>query len=156
MKLPSPLIEVTVFLLISMQKCNSQKPGTHEMDPLLRLLMNNPIYREHLLDPPSRKQDTLLKILRHSGASDQKVQNIQPPQNSLSNDKSRQSKELLVAPAYTQDPLLRQLLSKYHEDFLSVLIPPHHKDNPLFQQLSSKVNSKNPLLRDLPSSKQVL
>ena len=129
--------------------------------------MNNPIYREHILDPPSRKQDTLLKILRHSGASDLKIQNLNPPENSLLNDKLRASKELLVAPAYTQDPLLRQLLSKYHEDFLSALTPPDQKQNPLFQQLKSKNNgifkqpqvltrlNQNPLLRNLSNRKQV-
>ena len=169
MKLPSlfQVAAVFAFIMLACQTQTSQQQVNNEKDPLLQLLMNNPIYREHILDPPSRKQDTLLKILRHSGASDLNVPNLEPPGNSLLNDKSRASKELLVAPAYTQDPLLRQLLSKYHEDFLSALTPPDHKQNPLFQQLKSKKNgsvnqplvlprvNQNPLLRNLPNTKQV-
>ena len=52
---------------------------------------NNPIYREHILDP-SRKQDTLLKILRHSGASDLNLQNHVRPENYLFNDKQGQAR----------------------------------------------------------------
>ena len=142
MKLPSSFQIAAVFMVIMLtcQSKASQQQADNQKDPLLRLLMNNPIYREHILDPPSRKQDTLLKILRHSGASDLNVPNHVRPENYLLNDKSRASKELLVAPAYTQDPLLRQLLSKYHKDFLSALKTPDHKQNPLFQQQKSEKN----------------
>ena len=98
--------------------------------------MNNPIYREHILNPPSRKQETLLKIPRHGGSRDLNIPNLLPPENSLFNHKSRESKELLVSLAYTQDLCLQQ--SKYHEDFLSALTPPDHKQNPLFQQRKSE------------------
>ena len=134
MKLTSSFQVAAVFVLIMLtyQSQASQQQADNQKDPLLRLLMNNPIYREHILDPPSRKQDTLLKILTHSGASDLKIQNLEPPGKSLLNDKSQTNKDLLVAPAYTQDPLLRQLLSKYHEDFLSALTPTEQKQNPCF------------------------
>ena len=101
--------------------------------------------------------------------------NLEPPGNTLLNDKSRASEDLLVAPAYTQDQLLQQLLSKYHEDFLSALTPPpfntdiisvpSYRQDPLLRLLNPVFeNNKNtfsppaykqdPLLRQLSGNRK--
>ena len=173
MKLDSPNSKDLLAICFLIIQTWESQAALQRQDPLLQVVMANPLYREQLLDPPDRAQDTLLKILRESG-SDLQVQNLLPPAGSLPRDNT---KELLVAPEYKQDPLLRQLLSKYHEDFLNVLEPPQehqgfkadpnifqpppYKQDPLLRQLSGNVNDKiqlqapaykqDPLLRVLPN-----
>jgi len=117
-------------------------PVSGQEDPLLRQLMDSPIYREQLLDPPDRNQN-----LHH---------------------KEKPAREnLFLRKNYAHDPLLGQLLSKYHDDFLNILSPPDYKQDPLLRQLVTSLGSdsrpavifpppvkQNYLFRKLPSTKQ--
>ena len=48
---------------------------------------------------------------------------------------------IFIPPRPHQNPLLRQLLRDYHEDFLASLSPPSDRQNPLLRQLAQSSQS---------------
>ena len=101
-------------------------------DPLLRKLKTHiESYKDDILQLPSKKQDTLLKILRNEGITERQIKSLIPPkekQNPLlrllrPDFKDQIERQQLSLPKYKQNPLLRQLVTEpeeYSDDFLSL------------------------------------
>ena len=101
-------------------------------DRLLRKLKTHiESYKDDILQLPSKKQDTLLKILRNEGITERQIKSLLPPkekQNPLlrllrPDFKDQIERHQLSLPKYKQNPLLRQLVTQpeeYSDDFLSL------------------------------------
>ena len=146
---------------------SSLTPPAYRQDPLLRQLLRHPeVFKENFLELPSRKQDTLLKILRSEGGSGFDEDILAPPnarQNPLlrllkPTGRDEKDKFHLTPPSQRQDPLLRQLVDSpadYREDFLSLplrnqddLVELLEKEVPqVISELAPLRLDRNPLLR---------
>ena len=93
-------------------------------DPLLRQLKTDlESYKDDILQLPSKKQDTLLKILRNEGITEKQIKSLLPPrerQNPLlrllrPDFKDQIERQQLSLPKYKQNPLLRQLVTEPEE-----------------------------------------
>ena len=108
------------------------KDKSKNKDPLLRKLKTHiEGYKDDILLLPSKKQDTLLKILRKEGMTERQIKSLVPPkgkQNPLlrllrPDFKDQIERQQLSLPKYKQNPLLRQLVTQpeeYSDDFLSL------------------------------------
>ena len=108
------------------------KGKLRKQDPLLRQLKTDlESYKDDILQLPSKKQDTLLKILRNEGITEKQIKSLLPPrerQNPLlrllrPDFKDQIERQQLSLPKYKQNPLLRQLVTEpedYSADFLNL------------------------------------
>ena len=147
----------------------TNKVGRGKMDPLLRKFIFHPEhYKDDILQLPSKKQDTLLKLLRKEGSPERVIKNLLPPAEKRNpllrilnpTFKDEIDKNYFNLPKYKQDPLLRQLIDKpedYSDDFLELPLAQQDEIAKIISQEDSKfIDSdmlvppdveRNPLMR---------
>ena len=126
-------------------------------DPLLRQLKTDlESYKDDILQLPSKKQDTLLKILRNEGVADKQIKSLLPPRESQNpllrllrpNFKDQTERQQLSLPKYKQNPLLRQLVEKpeeYSDDFLNLPLAEQDDLIEVIEDLDPKFSGTNKL-----------